>query len=602
MNSYKATQLKFEGDLKRLGFSFPPQQTLSNWKNKVLLNQPARETQGGHRKAFLEVEEFNQLHDTISGVQAAGGVVTWHLVRRLVVAQLAYAGKAFVSGTDKRLFPSPSWCRAFFVKIGTHRRAGTHAARRPLPSDIAEIQQTFMLQIAHDVWKYKIPKSCVGNADETGVPFFKQHDRTQAPIGAKQVPIFGADDKRQFTVMNCGTAAGVMAPLGVVFEGVEHSTRAIPKLPLGEVLLGLKGAHLQQTNDHWMNSRAMIKYCTSVLLPFVNNCRRDASNSAGYFLLILDVHASHLGVTLRQLLRKNKILLHYIFPGLTGELQPMDISVQGIFKSDVAAAMEKFFQELLLAHMAAHNGSWEGFDFGMSKKDLGVPFLRALSEANVKLASDERKAARFGGWRQFETCWDTATQEKAKARFDAGTLYPKAKGNKRSKAVIVEALLLADALEKEEEEQAVEVDSESVPNQDVEHDQDSAASLDFMMEEEEEDAFEEKLVLEQEEDPEVIEQVLGKEEKTIKVVEVEFTIENLRKMKVTIAGRQFLAQFKDLPRSNNQWIAEDELLEDGHGSLIEKFLKEKEENECAAKTHYASRDDRDRRKKQRFNI
>ena len=169
-----------------------------------------------------------------------------------------------------------------------------------------------------------------------------------AKEGSKQVHIFGLGEKRQYTLNNFGTAVGEFAPLQVIFAGIWGQKGAVPKVKA--TIDGLEGALLTQTPDHWQGEKSLLEYCNKIVLPFVNQKRRDAGDADGYFSLIVDVYPV---VAFRQWCKKNRILLHYVYPGLTGELQPMDISVQGPFKDYITTNMEKHFQHRLMEHMQA---------------------------------------------------------------------------------------------------------------------------------------------------------------------------------------------------------------------------------------------------------
>jgi hypothetical protein len=360
--SFKATKLKYEKTLEELGFAFPPQQTLSEWKARVLLNQPARGVPGGNKVAILSVTERKQLIDALFGIGNAGAKVGLKLVKRLTTAILALSGKAYISGKNNAQFPSPVWCHNVFKEMGYSKRRGTKASRRQKPEEISEIQRTLICQLAYDIKTFKLSKMCVGNFDETGVFLFHQSNSTMAKTNVKQVHLVGHGEKRQYTLNNFGTASGNFAPLQIIFAGVWGKKGAVPKL--ASPIAGLRSALLTQTKDHWQTGDSLLEYCEKIVLPFVNQQRRAAGDVDGHFLLLVDVYPSHFVVSFRQWCKRNRILLHYIYLGLTGELQPMDIAVQGPFKDFVTEFMEEeYFQALLNQHMIANDGKFDSFDF-----------------------------------------------------------------------------------------------------------------------------------------------------------------------------------------------------------------------------------------------
>jgi hypothetical protein len=96
--SHKATELKYKSILGGLGFGFPKQSTLSEWKKRVMKNEPPRGVPGGNRVAILSEAERNHLMDAIYGIGNDGAKVGLKLVRRLTTAILAVSGKAYISG------------------------------------------------------------------------------------------------------------------------------------------------------------------------------------------------------------------------------------------------------------------------------------------------------------------------------------------------------------------------------------------------------------------------------------------------------------------------------------------------------------------------
>jgi hypothetical protein len=152
-----------------------------------------------------------------------------------------------------------------------------------------------------------------------------------------------------------------------------------------------------------------------------------------------------------------------------------------------------------------------------------------------------------------------------------GTLWPKAKGGKRSKAVVIEAMIAA---EEAEEEVAAEMNEEARV--------DDFAAVNIAMEPEIQMDDED----EQNSDDVDDEDVGSPGE----VVDDGFIVEMISKSKVTKAGSQYLVHYKGLARSNDRWFSAEDLEEDGLAHHISAFQQRKDQEGVAA-------DDRRKKKK-----
>ena len=80
------------------------------------------------------------------------------------------------------------------------------------------------------------------------------------------------------------------------------------------------------TANAWMTEDLMMQWIDTILVPFAGSTGRDA------ICLVLDSFQVHLKDTVKEWLRIEEIDFVYIPGGLTGELQPLDIGINGPFK------------------------------------------------------------------------------------------------------------------------------------------------------------------------------------------------------------------------------------------------------------------------------
>ena len=148
----------------------------------------------------------------------------------------------------------------------------------------------------------------------------------------------------------------------------------------------------------------------------------------------------------------------------------------------------------------------------------------------------------------------------------SGTLWPKAKGGKRSKAVIIEAMIAAEALEEEAAANPPVIIEAMIATDALEE---AAAAhvpvVDALWHVAEEDG---PIEVEREESLSDDQEFDEEEPCNPVVMDDAFIVELLTKTKTTNAGRQFLVHYKDLARANDRWFSEEDLVEDGHAHHI----------------------------------
>jgi hypothetical protein len=78
----------------------------------------------------------------------------------------------------------------------------------------------------------------------------------------------------------------------------------------------------------WMNEQIMIKWFDQIFFPYTTTAAQEGRN----VVLVLDTFKSHQTVEVRRRIRENGIQVLYIPGGLTGQLQPLDVGINGPFK------------------------------------------------------------------------------------------------------------------------------------------------------------------------------------------------------------------------------------------------------------------------------
>lgn len=148
--------------------------------------------------------------------------------------------------------------------------------------------------------------------------------------GAKQVPIVGLDDKREITALLSVASSGDVLPPQLIYKG--STERCHPQIDFP------KSWDIHHSPNHWSNESTMLRYIEKIILPYMSKVR-TSENQKG--LCIFDVFAAHLCDSVLEKLRLNNLLYVTIPAGCTSELQPLDLTVNQFFKSE----MKKHFHD-----------------------------------------------------------------------------------------------------------------------------------------------------------------------------------------------------------------------------------------------------------------
>jgi hypothetical protein len=121
--------------------------------------------------------------------------------------------------SESRFKCSSSFIRNFLAnKLHWSWRTPTRAAQKTPDNWESKCEDAF-LRIVYQVMLEKIVPEAVINSDQLGVHLIPVAKKTWAPSGAKQVPSFGKEEKRQFTLMVTTTASGDILPFQCIYKG-----------------------------------------------------------------------------------------------------------------------------------------------------------------------------------------------------------------------------------------------------------------------------------------------------------------------------------------------------------------------------------------------
>ena len=167
--------------------------------------------------------------------------------------------------------------------------------------------------------------------DQTGVHLVPASSWTYEMQGSSDVPVIGAEDKRQITVCVAASLRGDLLPLQCIFQG--KTARCLPAATAASVAARVD---ITQSINHWSTQETMQRWITKVLLPhserMIELYELDAD---AHVLLLLDCWAVHKSAEFRSWLQREHPRIHlvYVPANCTSKLQLADVALQRPFKS-----------------------------------------------------------------------------------------------------------------------------------------------------------------------------------------------------------------------------------------------------------------------------
>ena len=321
------------------------------------------------RPLLLGSELDEQVKSYIKDVREKGGGID--------TTVLIASAEAMVKKVDKNLLKdyggpidlTPTWAKSLLHRIGYVKRKASTSAKVE-PSNFEEMKEQYLLDIQAAVDIADIPMDLVLNWDHTGVNIVPGSQWTMAEKGAKRVECAGVDDKRQITIVVCGTASGVFLPFQVIYKG--KTPACLPRFVFPA------DWNVTFTENHWSNEEKTLEYIHKVILPFIQKKRNDLKLPVDHgALVIYDEFRGQLTDAVHLLLDANHIYVVKVPPNCTDRLQPMDLTVNRSIKEFLRRKFRVWYSEEVTRKLAANDTSI--VDTKMSTmKPLGASWLKSL--------------------------------------------------------------------------------------------------------------------------------------------------------------------------------------------------------------------------------
>jgi hypothetical protein len=257
-------------------------------------------------------------------------------------------------------------------------RLRTTAAQK-LPLDWRTQGMYMAKRIAVNVHQYRVHPSLIINMDQTGLHLVPASSRTYALKGSKEVPVIGAEDKRQITCCIASAMSGEMLPMQLIFTG--KTEKCLPAHTPESIAAGV---HLTHSLNHWSNQQTMQQYISEVIVPYGKQQAVAHGLHDPHIILVLDVWAVHKSVEFRTYLRKHpNIHLCFVPPNCTSKLQVADVVLQRPFKHGIHSRFNEWAAETLRVQYS--EGAFTGLNAHLKMRFIKPNILKWAVESWQKL-------------------------------------------------------------------------------------------------------------------------------------------------------------------------------------------------------------------------
>ena len=327
------------------------------------------------RTTLLPTELDNMVCQHLRAIRASGGVVS----RRITIATANGIVKARNPSLLKEfggfLDFSIGWVNSVHSRINFVKRKGTKTARK-LPENFGSLKEKFLAGISDKVKEHQIPADLIMNFDETGLALVPAADWTLAEKGSRDVAMLGKDDKRQITAVLACTPTGKLLPPQLLYQGSTSRCHPPASIPFPEAW------DIWHSDSHWSTHETILRYINTVLKPYADSVKQKlglADSQRG--LIVLDIYAAHRTPDVLAEFDKAGFELVFVPANCTGELQPLDLSVNGPLKEKSKEAFSRWYSEHVCDSIKELSETGESVEESISKvpqPDLRMSIVKPL--------------------------------------------------------------------------------------------------------------------------------------------------------------------------------------------------------------------------------
>ena len=284
---------------------------------------------------------------TITNLRQAGGVVTGPIIVGLANGIVSHHNRNLLLQNGGPISLNRTWSESIMKRMNYVKRKGTKAARK-VPENFLEVKNIFFDQIRRSIQEHGIPDELILNMDETGIPVLPVSEWTMAPEGSSQVSVIGKEDKAQVTAVLTSTLSGGFPRPQLIYKGKTHQCHPKYNFPAD--------VDVHHSENHWANRETMLRWIENCLSPYLAETKADLRLfNSQKALLILDVYAVHRTAEVKESLLQKNCIPVYVPAGCTGELQPLDVSVNSAFKLSLTNSFQAWYAEQVTEQLSVGN-------------------------------------------------------------------------------------------------------------------------------------------------------------------------------------------------------------------------------------------------------
>lgn len=347
---------------------------------------PAREK---GRPLLLGQDLDRQVRTYLTSLRDVGGVVNTSIAIAAATGIIRRHNSNLLAVNGGHIVLTKYWAQYLMQRMGFVKRKATSKAKVTV-ENLAVLKEEFLLDIRGLVEMEEIPQDLILNWDQTAVNYVPVSNWTMAKEGSKKVPIAGIDDKRQITLVLAAAMTGKLLPLQLVYQGKTKVCLPTVDFPADW--------DVTFSPNHWCNEITMDHYVRNIIVPYVQDTRKNLHLDANHrAVCIFDNFKAQRTDGILQLLEDNNIDSVFVPANCTGELQPMDLSVNKSVKDFMRAQFQDWYAAEVFKSYEDSGTEIKPVKFPMSQmKPLGAQWIRRMHDhllANPDIIRNGFKAA-----------------------------------------------------------------------------------------------------------------------------------------------------------------------------------------------------------------
>ena len=300
-------------------------------------------------RPFLVPSEIDfRVRRHLTALRDAGGVVNRRITICTGVGVLRALKPSLLPENGGSLVLGRPGAESILRRMDFVKRKGTKAAKK-LPENFLQVKADFLERVAAVIEEYSIPPQLVFNLNETGLPIIPVSEWMLSCKGQAQVPVIGLEDKRQITAVLTCSVTGKLLPPQLLYQG--KTTRCHP----AKVAFPPEW-DIWHSESHWSTHETIKRLVGTVLVPYTEKIKEQLGLPATQkSLLILDVFRAHRTDDVLDELRSSGFILQYVPANCTSELQPLDLSVNSMYKGTLKDRFTYWYAQKVADAMNLHN-------------------------------------------------------------------------------------------------------------------------------------------------------------------------------------------------------------------------------------------------------